>query len=402
ISVSRISLSHSHNRTIPTHSVTRASLSQSLSPAVRRLEPLDTVHTREVRHSLFFAPRPLDSSPPKSDPKAPAAPRLASTTRLTSEAPTQRLDAPPPPRLPAFDSTPISDMVETLNIRFLHIASFMMNILHSTSPFIPPNQSAPLPQPLVKSPSLHTFVCRSKSHLSISSSIKFPHTSSKSSRALQFSIDSTVPSSYPVTDFVVHFEDFVEKDWSFLDPDETKADQEHMKKIDRIISAGKIEETSRVLVSVGSEAFVDRVVCSSPCEQLFVIHDSLLTLACIKEKYDEVKCWQGELVNPPEKWTNFDVVFLYFLPALPFELDQVLAALAGRCLPGARVVISHQQGRQVAEDQQKQYPDIVVSSLPEKMTLHNAAAKRSFEVVEFMDEPDFYLAVLRYNVALDK
>ncbi|CAA0841539.1 Unknown protein [Striga hermonthica] len=265
----------------------------------------------------------------------------------------------------------------------------MMNILHSTSPFIPPN-------PLVKSSPLRAFVCRSKSQLLVSSSTKFPHTSSKSSPALRFSIDSTVPSSYPVTDFVVHFEDFVEKDWSFLDPDETKADQEHMKKIDRIISAGKIEETSRILVSVGSEAFVDRVVCSSPCEQLFVIHDSLLTLACIKEKYDEVKCWQGELVNPPEKWTNFDVVFLYFLPALPFELDQVLAALAGRCLPGARVVISHQQGRQVAEDQQKQYPDIVVSSLPKKMSLQNAADKHSFEVVEFMDEPGFYLAVLRF------
>ncbi|XP_016572382.1 uncharacterized protein LOC107870380 isoform X2 [Capsicum annuum] len=75
--------------------------------------------------------------------------------------------------------------------------------------------------------------------------------------------------------------------------------------------------------------------------------------ACIKEKYDMVKCWQGELIYVPEKWTPFDVVFLYFLPALPFELCQILEALRKRCLPGARVVISHPQGRQVVEEQQK-------------------------------------------------
>ncbi|PHU17261.1 hypothetical protein BC332_12956 [Capsicum chinense] len=103
--------------------------------------------------------------------------------------------------------------------------------------------------------------------------------------------------------------------------------------------------------------------------QLFVVHGSIFMLACIKEKYDMVKCWQGELIYVPEKRTPFDAVFLYFLPALPFELCQILEALRKRCLPGARVVISHPQGRQVVEEQQKKYPDVVVSNLPEKMLL---------------------------------
>ncbi|KAI3471514.1 hypothetical protein Pfo_029605 [Paulownia fortunei] len=272
-----------------------------------------------------------------------------------------------------------------------------MNILHSTSSFTPLKPSSLLSPPSVHSPLLYTFGCYPKIRVQTSHSIEFPLTSPNPSHALRFSCGASIPSNQGTVS-VVHFEDFVEKDWSFLDTDNTNTDGEHMQKIDRIISAGNIEETSKVLVSIGSEAFVDRVVDSSPCEQLLVVHESLLILACIKEKYDKVKCWQGELINVPEKWTSFDVVFLYFLPALPFELNQVLAALAKRCLPGARLVISHPQGRQVVEEQQQQYPDVVVSNLPEETTLQSTAADHSFEVVEFVDEPGFYLAVLRLNV----
>lgn len=149
----------------------------------------------------------------------------------------------------------------------------------------------------------------------------------------QFPTNATDPSNQG-TASVVEFEEFVEKDWSFLDFDDASGDGERMQRIDRIISAGNIKETSKVLVSIGPEAFVDRIVHSSPCEQLLVVHDSLFILACIKEGHDEVKCWQGELIDLPEKWTDFDVMYLYFLPALSSELDQVLAALAKRCLPG--------------------------------------------------------------------
>lgn len=133
---------------------------------------------------------------------------------------------------------------------------------------------------------------------------------------------------------VINFEEFMEKDWSVLDTDQSSSAEEFNKHIDRIISAGKIKETSRVLVSVGSEGFVDRLVDSSPCKFLLVVHDSLLMLAGIKEKYDQVKCWQGEIIYVPETWAPLDVVFLYFLPALPFKLDNILGSLAKKCSPG--------------------------------------------------------------------
>lgn len=131
---------------------------------------------------------------------------------------------------------------------------------------------------------------------------------------------------------VINFEDFTEKDWSFLDSDELNF-KEHIQRIDHIISAGEIDESSRVLVSISSEEFVDRLVESLP-SLLLVVHDSLFVLAGIKEKYDMVKCWQGELIYVPEKWAPLDVVFLYFLPAMPFPLDQVFETLAKRCSPG--------------------------------------------------------------------
>lgn len=147
------------------------------------------------------------------------------------------------------------------------------------------------------------------------------------------SIRAVTPSDPGIVS-VVSREDVMEKDWSFLETDDTNCSEVHKQKTDRIISAGEIGETSKVLVSIGSEEFVDRLVESSPCQQLLIVHDSLFVLAGIKIIYDTVKCWQGELIYVPEKWAPFDAVFLYFLPALPFELSQIFGALAERCSPG--------------------------------------------------------------------
>lgn len=210
-----------------------------------------------------------------------------------------------------------------------------MNILTSISSFIPVRPPSLPSTPGFNSLPLSSFGFGPKSQGCSSHSIKFPPTSPNPICTFGFPITATNQEAVSV----VEFEEFVDKDWSFLEFDGTDSDAEHMHKIDRIISAGSIKETSKVLVSIGPEAFVDKIVFSSPCEQLFVVHDSLLVLACIKERHDKVKCWQGELIDLPEKWTAFDVLYLYFLPALSSELDQVLEALAKRCLPGNMIMI---------------------------------------------------------------
>lgn len=159
---------------------------------------------------------------------------------------------------------------------------------------------------------------------------KFSSVSFKNSMPNYLSASSVVGSGNEGPVSVMNFEDMMEKDWSFLEIEETNSEEQH----NQIISAAEIDESSKVLISIGSEGFIDRVINSSPCEQLLVVHESLLTLACIKEKYDKVKCWQGDLINLPQKWGPFDAVFLYFLPGLSSPLGQLLETLAKHCLPG--------------------------------------------------------------------
>lgn len=149
---------------------------------------------------------------------------------------------------------------------------------------------------------------------------------------------SSTPSNEGVVS-VVNFEDLVEKDFSFLDSNEFSSIEEHDQNIRRIISSGEIAESSQVMVSISSEGFVDQLFDSAPCRNLLVVHDSILTLAYIKEKYDKVKCWQGEVIYVPEQWGPFDVVFLYYLPAMPFELDAIFGALSKCCVPGEFFVL---------------------------------------------------------------
>lgn len=59
------------------------------------------------------------------------------------------------------------------------------------------------------------------------------------------------------------------------------------------------------------------------------------------------------------------------------------------------MVMSHTKGRQVVEEQRQQNPDVVVSNFPDKVTLQSTAADHAFQVMEYVDEPGFFLTVLR-------
>lgn len=214
----------------------------------------------------------------------------------------------------------------------IHRFSSMNSLFSPTSLLLPSPRQWFTPHRQEQPQNLWTVFHHYHGHRPFSHSLSLPFISHHS-LPRKLSIGATIPPNEGAVS-VINIEDFVEKDWSFLDSDNFISGDELNTKIDCIISAGKIEETSKVLVSLGSEEFVDRLVDSSPCNLLLVAHDSLFLLACIKEKYDKVKCWQGELISLPEKWAPLDVVFLYFLPALPSKLDQVFGALAKRCLPG--------------------------------------------------------------------
>lgn len=202
------------------------------------------------------------------------------------------------------------------------------------------------------------------------------------------------PASAPIL-----IEEIIERDWSFLELDAINTDEERRRKTNRTISAGGVREGSRVLVCMGSEWFVDRLVESAPgLELLLVIHESLFALAMMKEKYDGVRCWQGEITALPQKFSRFDAVVVCYFPGMGVTLHQLLSSVASRCSPGGRLLISFDQGKQVIEGvHRQQYPEMVTSGLPERAALGSAAAAHSFDITEFVDEPTFYLAVLTFT-----
>ncbi|KAK4767435.1 hypothetical protein SAY86_015185 [Trapa natans] len=268
----------------------------------------------------------------------------------------------------------------------------MNSTVFASLPLIP-SSTYQLDPRLLAAPRLNDYICRGKG---FSSCRLISFGSPRFHRHSRISSTAT-PNEGTVS--VINFEELMEKDWSFLEMDNVGSLAAYTQNIDRVLSAGKVDATSKILVSFCSETFIDKLIESSQCQLLLVVHDSLFVLAGIKEKYDKVKCWQGELIYVPEKWTSFNVVFIYFLPALPFTLDQILGALAKRCLPGARVVISHPEGRQVLDQQRREFPEAVISDLPDKETLEVAATKHSFMVTEYTDDDKLYLAVLKFKEA---
>ncbi|WOL14202.1 hypothetical protein Cni_G22982 [Canna indica] len=192
-------------------------------------------------------------------------------------------------------------------------------------------------------------------------------------------------------------EELVERDWSFLDAD--PSDTQRADKARRIIAAANIKETgSKVLAALPTADFIDRVVESAPCELLVAIHESLFVLAMIKESHDRVRCWQGTIDVVPEKFVPFDVVFVCYFPGMGVSVDQLLSSLSRKCSPGARIVLSFDQGRAAVEqNHRQQFPDIVTFDLPDRIVLEKAAMEHSFQIIEFVDEPAFYLAVLRFH-----
>ncbi|CAL4913427.1 unnamed protein product [Urochloa decumbens] len=193
--------------------------------------------------------------------------------------------------------------------------------------------------------------------------------------------------------------DVVEKDWSFLEPAGAG--------LQRALAAATLSPASRVLAVTPTASFVGALLASSPCELLVAAHESLYVLAGVKEEHDEVRCFHlegggkgkggGVVEAVPERFDDFDVVFVCYFPGMGVSAAALLKSLAKRCSKGARVVMFLDQGRQNFEQHQRDHPDVVTSDLPSKSSLVKAASGNKYEITDFVDEPTLYLAVLQYQ-----
>ncbi|KAF3340146.1 hypothetical protein FCM35_KLT15917 [Carex littledalei] len=200
---------------------------------------------------------------------------------------------------------------------------------------------------------------------------------------------SLSPSPSPSPSVLVTHEDLNERDWSFVEVE--KADD----KMARVISSASLPPSSRVLVALPTPSFVDQLIDASMPQHVVAYHESLVMLSNVKELRDEVRCFQGGVTTVPTKFSPFDAVFVCYFPGMGVSLGQLLRSHASLCSSGSRVVIFFEQGRETIEIHRQQFPDRVTSDLPELETLKKVASTNGFELIEFVDEPTFYVAVLR-------
>ncbi|XP_006651188.2 uncharacterized protein LOC102710289 [Oryza brachyantha] len=195
--------------------------------------------------------------------------------------------------------------------------------------------------------------------------------------------------------------DVVEKDWSFLDAAAAGGG------LLRALAAGELSPASRVLAVTPAPSFVAALLSGTPCQLLVAAHESLYVLAGIKEGHDEVRCFHlegggggrggGVVEAVPERFNAFDAVFVCYLPGMGVSVAALLKSLVKRCSKGGRVVIFLDQGRQNLELHRREYPEVVTADLPTRSSLEKATAGSKFEIVEFVDEPALYLAVLEFQ-----
>lgn len=210
---------------------------------------------------------------------------------------------------------------------------------------------------------------------------------------------TAAPRLAAVPDDGVAIADVAEKDWSFLESASTN--------LQRALAAGALSPASRVLAVTPTASFVSSLLASSPCELLVAAHESLYVLAGVKEAHDEVRCFHlegggggrggGVVEAVPERFNDFDVVFVCYFPGMGVSAAALLKSLAKRCGKGARVVMFLDQGRQNFEQHRREHPDVVTSDLPTKSALEKAASGNKYELAEFVDEPSLYLAVLQFQ-----
>ncbi|KAJ7522654.1 hypothetical protein O6H91_18G021300 [Diphasiastrum complanatum] len=165
-------------------------------------------------------------------------------------------------------------------------------------------------------------------------------------------------------------------------------------KCGRVVAAGEVLSSSRVLVCVGNEIFADQLALASP-NSVDVFHLSLEVLARVKEKHDNFRCWHGELKDVLYGVNPYDVVFLNFLPAIAFDDAHLFRTIVHSCRPGAKVVVSHIMGSNHLRLQRERDLSTILRDLPNFMQLKAYCACVHMELLSFQDDHDFYLATLK-------
>lgn len=164
-----------------------------------------------------------------------------------------------------------------------------------------------------------------------------------------------------------------------------------------IVAKSGIAASSRVLdVGTGMGVLIEYFLEQGISEQNVVGCDlSSKMLNEARRRYGQVTFWQGDVLELPADLGKFDAVFFNACFGNIFDQKQVVSKMRDVVRTNGKIIISHPLGNAFVEKLKAQDPKLVLQRLPERADLEIWCRDLELELVEFTDEPEFYLAILQ-------
>jgi len=113
-----------------------------------------------------------------------------------------------------------------------------------------------------------------------------------------------------------------------------------------------------------------------------------------KRRHPDIQLWQGDAVDLPTDFGDFDIVVFNACFGNIFDQLTVLRKSRSVLNAGGRIAISHPMGNDFVRRLKKGYPNLVFTLLPERSTLENWCVELDMSLLTFRDEAHLYLAIL--------
>ncbi len=168
------------------------------------------------------------------------------------------------------------------------------------------------------------------------------------------------------------------------------ADKEE--RLEDIVKSARIKAGEAILdVGSGTGALLVPILRAMP-SKVVACDLSKEMLAQAEAKYGtSVKYVQQDVCDLPAKEGPFDVVFCNGMFGNIYDQQLALQTIHTLLTEGGRLVISHPLGKDFVRQLKEVNPEL--KELPDESEIGPLVEPEGFKVIQFVDEPEFYLAI---------